>query len=64
MALKTIKTYHARLMAESVQRAILVVQQDITPSARQLISEMSSKYHLEVFRVLFLVHFLCLQNGL
>ncbi|CAM6072682.1 unnamed protein product [Sphagnum tenellum] len=50
VALKTIKTYHARLMAENVQRAILVVQQDITPSARQLISEMSSKYHLEVFR--------------
>jgi hypothetical protein len=41
------------MKAENVHRAILVVQQNLTPFARQCVSEMSSKYHLEVFQVLF-----------
>lgn len=51
VGVKTIKTYAERMKAESVTRAILVVQQNLTPFARQCVSEMSSKYHLEVFQV-------------
>jgi hypothetical protein len=47
-----------------VHRAILVVQQNLTPFARQCVSEMSSKYHLEVFQVLFSPTPYCLWNGL
>lgn len=50
VGVKTIKTYAERMKAESVTRAILVVQQNLTPFARQCVSEMSSKYHLEVFQ--------------
>jgi DNA-directed RNA polymerase I, II, and III subunit RPABC1 len=53
VGVKTIKTYAERMKAENVHRAILVVQQNLTPFARQCVSEMSSKYHLEVFQVLF-----------
>ncbi|KAL3680161.1 hypothetical protein R1sor_023117 [Riccia sorocarpa] len=50
VGVKTIKTYAERMKAESVTRAILIVQQNLTPFARQCVSEMSSKYHLEVFQ--------------
>ncbi|CAK9206018.1 hypothetical protein BDL97_15G037100 [Sphagnum fallax] len=50
VGVKTIKTYAERMKAENVHRAILVVQQNLTPFARQCVSEMSSKYHLEVFQ--------------
>jgi DNA-directed RNA polymerase I, II, and III subunit RPABC1 len=51
VGVKTIKTYVDRMKTENVHRAILVVQQNLTPFARQCVSEMSSKYHLEVFQV-------------
>lgn len=47
------KTYTNRMKSENVFRAILVVQQNLTPFARTCISEISSKFHLEVFQVLF-----------
>lgn len=50
VGVKTIKTYVDRMKTENVHRAILVVQQNLTPFARQCVSEMSSKYHLEVFQ--------------
>lgn len=50
VGVKTIKTYAERMKAENVHRAILVVQQNLTPFAKQCVSEMSSKYHLEVFQ--------------
>ncbi|KAJ7560769.1 hypothetical protein O6H91_04G145100 [Diphasiastrum complanatum] len=50
VGVKTIKTYAERMKSENVHRAILVVQQNLTPFAKQCLSEMSSKYHLEVFQ--------------
>lgn len=45
------KMYTNRMKSENVYRAILVVQQNLTPFARTCISEISSKFHLEVFQV-------------
>lgn len=69
VGVKTIKTYVDRMKTENVHRALLVVQQNLTPFARQCVSEMSSKYHLEVFQVLRLsssiyVNVLHLNGGL
>ncbi|MCO5573899.1 hypothetical protein L7F22_027674 [Adiantum nelumboides] len=50
VGVKTIKTYAERMKAENVHRALLVVQQHLTPFAKQCVSEMSSKYHMEVFQ--------------
>ena len=51
VGVKTMKTYTNRMKSENVFRAILVVQQNLTPFARTCISEISSKFHLEVFQV-------------
>ena len=45
------KLYTNRMKSENVYRAILVVQQNLTPFARNCISQISSKFHLEVFQV-------------
>ncbi|PRQ57203.1 putative DNA-directed RNA polymerase [Rosa chinensis] len=47
---KTMKSYITRMNQENVIRAILVVQQNLTPFAKTSISEMGSKYHLENFQ--------------
>lgn len=51
VGVKTMKTYTNRMKNENVFRAILVVQQNLTPFARTCISEISTKFHLEVFQV-------------
>ncbi|KAG9454876.1 hypothetical protein H6P81_007780 [Aristolochia fimbriata] len=50
VGVKTMKTYIERMKNENVLRAILVVQQNLTAFARTCISEISQKYHLEVFQ--------------
>lgn len=50
VGVKTIKNYANIMKSENVPRAILVVQQNLTPFAKTCISEMSSKFHLEVFQ--------------
>lgn len=51
VGVKTIKTYTQRMNSENVYRAILVVQQNLTPFARTCINEViSTKVHLEVFQ--------------
>ncbi|KAF7152732.1 DNA-directed RNA polymerases II and IV subunit 5A [Rhododendron vialii] len=50
VGVKTMKTYTNRMKSENVFRAILVVQQNLTPFARACISEISAKFHLEVFQ--------------
>ncbi|XP_059634942.1 DNA-directed RNA polymerases II and IV subunit 5A [Cornus florida] len=50
VGVKTMKTYTNRMKSENVFRAILVVQQNLTPFARTCISEISAKFHLEVFQ--------------
>ncbi|BBG97260.1 Eukaryotic rpb5 RNA polymerase subunit family protein [Prunus dulcis] len=50
VGVKTIKTYTNRMKSANVARAILVTQQNMTPMARTCISEISSKFHMEVFQ--------------
>ncbi|KAL5717076.1 DNA-directed RNA polymerases II and IV subunit 5A [Ranunculus cassubicifolius] len=50
VGVKTMKTYTNRMKNENVFRAILVVQQNLTPFARNCIGEISGKFHLEVFQ--------------
>lgn len=51
VGVKTMKTYSQRMKAENVFKAILVVQLSLTPFARSSISEISAKFHLDVFQV-------------
>lgn len=62
MGVKTMKTYTNRMKTENVFRAILVVQQNLTPFARTCISEISSKFHLEVFQVIIFTFVLLLDK--
>ncbi|OIV94154.1 hypothetical protein TanjilG_31579 [Lupinus angustifolius] len=50
VGVKTMKTYTNRMNSENVFRAILVVQQNLTPFAKTCVSEISGKFHLEVFQ--------------
>ncbi|KAM6596537.1 hypothetical protein CsatA_007061 [Cannabis sativa] len=50
VGVKAMKSYTNRMKSENVVRAMLVVQQNLTPFARTCISEISSKFHLEVFQ--------------
>ncbi|KAF9616946.1 hypothetical protein IFM89_033016 [Coptis chinensis] len=50
VGVKTMKTYTNRMKTENVFRAILVVQQNLTPFARNCIAEITTKFHLEVFQ--------------
>eukprot|EP00897_Mesotaenium_endlicherianum_P009353 jgi/Mesen1/8446/ME000475S07701 len=47
VGVKTIKVYAENMKASSVWHAILVVQQSLTPFARQCLSEMAPKYNIE-----------------
>ncbi|XP_033252110.1 DNA-directed RNA polymerases I, II, and III subunit RPABC1-like [Drosophila miranda] len=47
VGIKVIKRYCLRMQEESIYRAIIVVQNSITPSARQALVEMAPKYVLE-----------------
>ncbi|KAK7364025.1 hypothetical protein VNO80_12349 [Phaseolus coccineus] len=50
VGVKTMKTYTNRMNNENVYRAILVTQTNLTPFARTCVSEISSKFHMEVFQ--------------
>ncbi|XP_074313018.1 DNA-directed RNA polymerases II and IV subunit 5A-like [Silene latifolia] len=50
VGVKTIKNYTNIMKNENVTRAILVVQTNLTPFAKTCISEISSKFHVEVFQ--------------
>ncbi|GMP59789.1 hypothetical protein CsSME_00022927 [Camellia sinensis var. sinensis] len=56
VGVKTMKTYTNRMKSENVFRAILVVQQNLTPFAKACINEISGKFHLEVFQAELLVN--------
>lgn len=49
IGIKTVKNYCQRMQEDSISRAIIVVQQDMTPSARQALKDMAPKYILEQF---------------
>lgn len=48
VGVKTIKTLAERMRSEGVKRAIMVVQQNMTPFAKQCLNEMQPKYHIEL----------------
>ncbi|XP_027771297.1 DNA-directed RNA polymerases II and IV subunit 5A-like [Solanum pennellii] len=50
VGVKTMRTYTERMKKEDVFQAILIVKQNLTPFARTCISEISIKFHLEVFQ--------------
>merc|ERR1719361_540939 len=49
IGIKTIKTYCTRMQEENITRAVIVVQQGMTPSAKQSLVDMAPKYILEHF---------------
>lgn len=49
MGIKTIKTYCQRMQEENITRAIIIVQNRMTPSAKQSLTDMAPKYILEQF---------------
>ncbi|CAG0880640.1 unnamed protein product [Cyprideis torosa] len=49
IGIKVIKTYCQRMQEENITRAIIVVQQGMTPSAKQSLIDMAPKYILEQF---------------
>lgn len=50
VGVKTIKQLAERMRNEGVKRAIMVVQQNMTPFAKQCLNEMQPKYHIELFQ--------------
>jgi len=49
IGIKIIKLYCQKMQEESISRAIIVVQQGMTPSAKQSLVDMAPKYILEQF---------------
>lgn len=49
VGVRTIKTYCTRMQEENIQRAIIVVQGGMSPSAKQSLVDMAPKYILEQF---------------
>lgn len=49
VGIKTIKQYCQRMQEENISRAIIVVRQGMTPSAKQSLVDMAPKYILEMF---------------
>lgn len=49
IGIKTVKNYCQRMQEENITRAIIVVQQGMTPSAKQALIDMAPKYILEQF---------------
>ncbi|KAG8078227.1 hypothetical protein GUJ93_ZPchr0007g3498 [Zizania palustris] len=45
-----IKKYVEMMKAENVSRAVLVLQQNLTPFARSFLQELEPKIHLEIFQ--------------
>ncbi|KAI7733023.1 hypothetical protein M8C21_029816 [Ambrosia artemisiifolia] len=52
VGVKTLKTYTERMKSENVFQAILFVRENLTPFARTCMSEIATKFHLEVFQLL------------
>uniref|UniRef100_A0ACD5VS34 Uncharacterized protein n=1 Tax=Avena sativa TaxID=4498 RepID=A0ACD5VS34_AVESA len=50
VGMKHIKKYVEMMTSEKVSRAVLVVQQNLTPFAKSFLQELEPKIHLEVFQ--------------
>ena len=51
VGMKHIKKYVQMMTHENVSRAVLVLQQNLTPFAKSFLIELEPKIHLEVFQV-------------
>ena len=51
IGMKHIKKYVEMMTHENVSRAVLVLQQNLTPFAKSFLIELEPKIHLEVFQV-------------
>jgi DNA-directed RNA polymerase I, II, and III subunit RPABC1 len=49
IGIKTIKAICQQMQEQNITRAVIVVQQGMTPSAKQAIGDMAPKYTLEQF---------------
>ena len=49
VGIKTVKYYCTKMQEENISRAIIIVQKDMTPSAKQALKDMAPKYILEQF---------------
>ncbi len=49
IGIKTIKAICQQMQEQNITRAVIVVQQGMTPSAKQAIVDMAPKYTLEQF---------------
>ena len=49
VGVKNIRQYCEKMIQNSIERGILIVQKQLTPSAKKIVAQMSSKYLLEVF---------------
>ncbi|GAU94441.1 hypothetical protein RvY_06213 [Ramazzottius varieornatus] len=49
VGIKTIKTYFQQMQEQSVSRAVIVIRQGMTPSAKTALSDMAPKYIMEHF---------------
>ena len=56
VGVKTIKTFAERMKSEGVSRAMMVVQANLTPFAKQCLTEMQPKYYIEVVSTLDPLH--------
>jgi len=50
VGVKSIKTVAERMRSDGVSRAIILIQEKITPFAKQSLSEMQPKYMIEMVR--------------
>ncbi|KAJ3411961.1 DNA-directed RNA polymerases II 24 kDa polypeptide (RNA polymerase II subunit 5) [Chytridiales sp. JEL 0842] len=50
VGIKPIKKICERMISQSIMKAILIYQKNLTPSAHKVIHEMAPKYHLEIFQ--------------
>jgi DNA-directed RNA polymerases I, II, and III subunit RPABC1 len=51
VGMKHIKKYVEMMKAENVSRAVLVLQQNLTPFAKSFLIELEPMIHMEIFRV-------------
>ena len=49
VGVKNIRQYCEKMIQNHIERGILIVQKQLTPSAKKIVAQMSSKYLLEVF---------------
>ncbi len=49
VGVKNIRQYCEKMIQNSIERGILIVRKPLTPSAKKIVSQMNSKFLLEVF---------------